>query len=114
MDRAIPDEIQSPLNVWQNAADAASALQDAKTNGYMGAEDFYRIVTTASEYMTAAGQEFSVAGMNYEQLISAATSSLATANGNLVVDFSKFGVNFAGGIDDMAGGLEDGLKELAR
>lgn len=114
MDRAIPDEIQSPLNVWQNAADAASALQDAKKNGYMGAEDFYRIVTTASEYMTAAGQEFSVAGMNYEQLISAATSSLATANGNLVVDFSKFGVNFAGGIDDMAGGLEDGLKELAK
>ena len=114
MNRAIPDEIQSPLNVWQNAADAASALQDAKTNGYMGAEDFYRIVTTASEYMTAAGQEFSVAGMTYEDLISKATSSLATANGNLVVDFSKFGVDFAGGIDDMAGGLEDGLKELAR
>lgn len=114
MNRAIPDEIQSPLNVWQNAADAASALQDAKTNGYMGAEDFYRIVTTASEYMAAAGQEFSVAGMTYEDLISKATSSLATANGNLVVDFSKFGVDFAGGIDDMAGGLEDGLKELAR
>lgn len=114
MDRAIPDEIQSPLNVWQNAADAASALQDAKKNGYMGAEDFYRIVTTASEYMTAAGQEFSVAGMTYEDLISKATSSLATANGNLVVDFSKFGIDFAGGIDDMAGGLEEGLKELAK
>lgn len=113
MDRAIPDEIQSPLNVWQNAADAASALQDAKTNGYMGAEDFYRIVTTASEYMAAAGQEFSVAGMTYEDLISKATSSLATANGNLVVDFSKFGIDFAGGIDDMASGLEDGLKALA-
>lgn len=113
MERAIPDEIQSPLNVWQNAADAASALQDAKKNGYMGAEDFYRIVTTASEYMTAAGQKFSVAGMTYEDLISKATSSLATANGNLVVDFSKFGVNFAGGIDDMAGGLEKGLKALA-
>lgn len=114
MERAIPDEIQSPLNVWQNAADAASALQDAKKNGYMGAEDFYRIVTTASEYMTAAGQKFSVAGMTYEDLISKATSSLATANGNLVVDFSKFGINFAGGIDDMAGGLEEGLKELAK
>lgn len=113
MDRAIPDEIQSPLNVWQNAADAASALQDAKKNGYMGAEDFYRIVTTASEYMTAAGQKFSVAGMTYEDLISKATSSLTTANGNLVVDFSKFGVDFAGGIDDMAGGLEKGLKSLA-
>ena len=114
MDRAIPDEIQSPLNIWQNAADAASALQDAKKNGYMGAEDFYRIVTTASEYMTAAGQQFSVAGMTYEDLISKATSSLATANGNLVVDFSKFGIDFAGGIDDMAGGLEEGLKELAK
>lgn len=113
MERAIPDEIQSPLNVWQNAADAASVLQDAKKNGYMGAEDFYRIVTTASEYMTAAGQKFSVAGMTYEDLISKATSSLTTANGNLVVDFSKFGVDFAGGIDDMAGGLEKGLKSLA-
>jgi hypothetical protein len=49
------------------------SLTDAGKNGYIGIQDFYNIVNTASSLLEAAGKDFSVKGNSAAQLIDAAT-----------------------------------------
>jgi hypothetical protein len=46
-----------------------NALTEGGKKGYMGVQEFYNIVTTASSLMEAAGKEFEIAGMNASELL---------------------------------------------
>ena len=109
----LPDNIQAPLNVWENAAQAAEILAQAKKTGKIDLTDYYNIITTAAQQLEASGQEFNLAGMSYHEAMRAAAGAMTAANGEIVVDLAKLGTNFSAGMDDMAAGLEDGLKTMA-
>lgn len=113
MDGNLPDEIQSPLNVWESAAQAAEVLAQAKKTGKIDLTDYYNIITTAAQQLEASGQEFNLAGMNYHQAMRAAAGAMTAANGEIVVDLAKLGTNFSAGMDDMAMGLQEGLRTMA-
>ena len=109
----LPDGIQAPLNVWENAAQAAEVLANAKKTGYIDLTDYYNIITTAASQLEKAGQEFNLAGMSYRKAMESAAKAMTAVNGEIVVDLGKLGADFSTGMDDMAAGLEDGLKTMA-
>jgi len=64
MSNSLPDDMQSAVNAWENASEAIKTLTTAGKDGYIGVQDFYNIVNTASSLLEAAGKDFNVAGMN--------------------------------------------------
>ena len=114
MSNKLPDDIQTAVNAWENAAKAISTLTTAQKNGYMGVQDFYNIVTTASSLMEAAGKSFEVAGMNAGELMLKGAENVKIVDGQLTVDLSSAGMNIVGDVDSLKENMKDGVQELAK
>ena len=90
MSGSLPDSWQSSLNFLSNMEDARTKLQAASKAGYMDVTDFYNIVSAAGAY----NADFSLNGMNANQLLAAASNHIITKNGSQVIDLSaKTGLN---------------------
>ena len=115
MSTSLPGEMQSVVNAFENASAGIKALTEANAHGYMGVQDFYNIVTTASQLMEAAGQEFYINGMTASQLMEAAGENLKIVDGKLTVDLSEAGLDIVGGgVDQLKNNLHTGIQELAK
>ena len=114
MSSALPEGIQAVVNAWENTATGMKALTEAEKNGYMGVQDFYNIITTASALMESAGRDFEVAGMNAAELMQSAGEHLKVVDGKLTVDLSSSGMNIVGSVGDLKNNLHDGIQELAK
>ena len=114
MSNSLPEGMQTAVNAWENASEAINTLTTGQKKGYMGVQDFYNIITTASSLLEAAGQDFSVKGMNAAQLIELAGSNLKVVGGKLQVDLSASGMDITGSIGDLKNQMTDGIQELAK
>ena len=114
MSNSLPEGMQAAVNAWENTAQGIDALTDAETNGYMGVQDFYNIVTTASSLMEAAGKDFEIAGMNAAQLMQSAGEHLKVVDGKLTVDLSNTGMDIIGDVGSLKSNLKSGINELAK
>ena len=113
MSNKLPDHIQTAVNAWENASKAITTLTTAQKKGYMGVQDFYNIVTTASSLMEAAGKQFEVAGMDAGELLSKGAEHVKIVDGQLTVDLSSAGMNIIGDVDQLKENMADGIQELA-
>ena len=114
MSSALPEGMQAVVNAWENTSTGMKALTEAEKNGYMGVQDFYNIITTASALMESAGRDFEVAGMNAAELMQSAGEHLKVVDGKLTVDLSSSGMNIVGSVGDLKNNLHDGIQELAK
>lgn len=114
MDRALPDEIQSVVNSYESASQAMKTLDQAAKDGYIGVQDFYNVVETASQLMEASGQKFYVNGMTAAQLMQSAAENLVVVDGKLKIDLSNTGMDLVSGIDQMKNNFAEGIHDLAR
>lgn len=114
MSNKLPDYWQGPINMWENASQAMQALTEGSKKGYMGVQDFYNIVTTASSLMEAAGQKFEVAGMNASQLLQKGAENIKVVSGKAQIDLSGAGITVVGGVDELKANMAEGVQEMAR
>ena len=114
MDNKLPDEIQSVINIWENGSEAMASLKTASKKKYIGVQDWYNIIQTASGLMEAAGKEFSIKGKTAAQLMQEGLENIKVVGGKAQVDLSKQGMNFTSGIKDLKSNLTDGIRTLAK
>lgn len=113
MSNKLPDDMQTAVNAWENASQAIKTITAAEKSGYMGVQDFYNIVNTASSMMEAAGKTFEVAGMDAATLLQKGAQSLKVVDGKLTVDISSAGLNIVGSADQLKQNMTSGINELA-
>jgi len=112
MSGTLPGDIQAGVNLWENAASAMSTLTTAGKKGYIGVQDFYNIVTTASGLMSAAGKDFYVNGMNAAELIETAVGKIKIVDGKAQIDLSGMGID-VNGVNNLKSNLTTGINSLA-
>ena len=114
MSTALPENIQSAVNAWENASQAINTLKTAGKQGYIGVQDFYNIISTSSALLEAAGRDFYIKGMNASELMQLAAENVKIVNGKLSIDLSSAGMNIVSGVDEMQNNMKEGIHELAR
>ena len=114
MSTALPENIQSAVNAWENASQAINTLKTAGKQGYIGVQDFYNIISTSSALLESAGRDFYIKGMNASELMQLAAENVKIVNGKLSIDLSSAGMNIVSGVDEMQNNMKEGIHELAR
>jgi uncharacterized membrane protein YqiK len=99
--------------MWENAGQAAEVLRQATTDGYMAAEDFWRMAETTNEYLSLSGKEFTLGMSSYAEAMEAAAKHTKVVGDELVIDFGAMGLNIETAMGDMASGLDEGIKAMA-
>ena len=113
MSNKLPDDMQTAVNAWENASEAIKTITAAQKSGYMGVQDFYNIVNTASSLMESAGKTFEVAGKDAATLLEQGAANLKVVDGKLTVDISSAGLNIVGSADELKQNMASGINELA-
>lgn len=125
MEQSIPSGQNNPLNYWENWGKAYDAINDAISGGegktgYMGYQDFYNLVTEMGNLAELTGQAIplgenvKVNSENVASLIEQAAGALSNVDGEMKIDLSKIGVDFASSADGMAAGIDDGIHAMAQ
>ena len=115
MDKDLPTGMQGPENYWNSVGEAYKVMNESAKSGYMEIQDYVNIVNQMEAMAIAAGQEFSIGGMNAAQLIEKGMSSLKNIDGEGVkIAMEGVGIDFANAATDMGLSFDDGIKEMAR
>ena len=120
MNRSLPNGMQSPINYWESAYSMRETMVAAAENGNIGVQDFYNIVNEMNYWASLGAENISFMGENLDGSMTSAAAliekgmrALKVVDGKTVVDFESFGINFANGADEMATGVDSGIKEFA-
>ena len=114
MDKELPTGMQGPENYWNSVGQAYQVMNEAASSGYMGIQDYVNIIRQMEAMALAAGQEFSIEGMNAAQLIEAGMNALSNIDGEGVkVNLENIGVDVLGGTEGMTSNFEKAIKEVA-
>ena len=115
MDKDLPTGMQGPENYWNSVGEAYKVMNEAASSGYMEIQDYVNIVRQMEAMATAAGQDFSIGGMNAAALIQKGLSSLSNIDGEGVkIAMEGVGIDFASAATDMGLSFDDGIKEMAK
>ena len=115
MDKDLPTGMQGPENYWNSVGEAYKVMNESAKSGYMEIQDYVNIVNQMEAMAIAAGQEFSIGGMNAAQLIEKGMSSLKNIDGEGVkIAMEGVGIDFANAATDMGLSFDDGIKEVAK
>lgn len=115
MGKDLPDALKGPENYWNSVGEAYKVMNEASQSGYMEIQDYVNIVRQMEAMATAAGQDFSIGGMNAAALIQKGFSSLSNVDGEGVkIAMEGVGIDFANAATDMGLNFDDGIKEMAK
>ena len=122
MDRSLPANMNNPINYWNSVGKAFTAMNTAKSTGYMEIADFYNLVNEmqlmaaqTGQTMEFMGYTINADGTGAAELMEAGLSALANVDGKGVkISLKNMGVSVTAGAQDMAKGFEDGIKTFAQ
>ena len=122
MDRSLPANMNNPINYWNSVGKAFTAMNTAKSTGYMEIADFYNLVNEmqlmaaqTGQTMEFMGYTINADGTGAAELMEAGLSALANVDGKGVkISLKNMGISVTAGAQDMAKGFEDGIKTFAQ
>ena len=122
MDRSLASGVSGPVNYWNAAGKAYTAMNDAVRTGYIGIQDYTNIVNEMANMARMTGQSMTFLGHTIEadgsgaaELIEAGYSAISNVDGKgAKISLKRMGDEFKIGADGMVDGFEDGLKAMAQ
>lgn len=127
MSNKIPGAQNNPLKYFESWGKAWKTLKDSfetsgADKGLIGYQDFYNIMTEMGNIAAKSGVpiqlgagEFVDSAEKASALIEKGAQCLTVASdGSIKVDLGKFGIDFAGGAEEMKGNINDGIKAMAQ